>query len=175
MHGLLEQRHLDPALGPELRLHELLHHDADLLRWQRRIDLAEYLDRLVGVLVDELGAFATRHLDGTQLFRPLLYCLAGGHAKLGRNERQVFRTDEHAILALAAAGPKQDDRDGRDVYHAVLQRGERATETAKRRHLHVALLESRLLHHQHSHHLAKRFRIADAELLAFEIGRSLER
>src|SRR5262249_24447659 len=54
MHGLLEQRHLDPALGPELRLHELLHHDADVLRWQRRIELAEYLDSLVGVLVMNL-------------------------------------------------------------------------------------------------------------------------
>ena len=43
------------------------------------------------------------------------------------------------------------------------------------RHLHVALLESGLLHHQHAHHLAERFRIADAELLALQVGRGLER
>src|SRR6516162_2852866 len=175
MHGLLQQRHLDAALGPELRLHEFLYHDAHVLWWQRRIELAEYLDGLVGVLVNEPGSFATRCLDSAQLVRPFLYGLAGGHAELRRNKRQVFRTDEHTVLALAAAGPEQDDRDGCGVHHAVLQCGERPAQTAERRHLHVAFFEARLLHHQHSHHLAKRFRVADAELLALEVGRSADR
>src|SRR5262249_55998794 len=105
MHGLLEQRHLDPALGPELRLHELLHHDADVLRWQRRIELAEYLDSLVVVLVNELGPFATRRLVGSQLFRPLLYCLAFRQPTLRPNDRHTCRPDDPAFLPLSAAGP----------------------------------------------------------------------
>src|SRR5499427_2362167 len=130
MHGLLQQRHLDAALGPELRRREFLYHDAHVLWWQRRIKLAEYLDGLVGVLVNELGAFATRCLDSAQLLRPFLYGLAGSHAELRRNKRQVFRADEHTVLALAAAGPEQDDRDGRGIHHAILQSGKRAAQAA---------------------------------------------
>src|SRR5215469_5659487 len=99
MHGLLKQRHLNPAFGPELCLHEFLYHDAHVFRWQRRIELAEYLDGLVGVLVNEPGSFATRCLDSAQLLWPFLYGLAGGHAELRWDERQFFPTNEHAVLA----------------------------------------------------------------------------
>src|SRR5262249_52558901 len=82
---------------------------------------------------------------------------------------------QHAVFALAAAGSEQNDWDRGCVHHAIFQRGKRAAQTTERCHLHVALLEPGLLHHQHSHHLAERFRVADAELLALKVGGGLDR
>src|SRR5262244_1397306 len=112
MHGLLQQRHLDAALGPELRLHEFLYHDAHVLWWQRRIKLAEYLDGLVGVLVNELGAFATRCLDSAQLLRPFLLVSADRDADLRRGEQLPCARQSERLAAHPVAGPEQDDRDG---------------------------------------------------------------
>jgi hypothetical protein len=50
-----------------------------------------------------------------------------------------------------------------------------AAEAAERHHLDIALLQSGLLHHQHAHHFAERFRVADPELFALQIRRGFER
>src|SRR5262245_40749085 len=99
------------ASGPELRFDEVLHHDCDLIGRQRRIDLAENLDGLVGVLIDELRTIAPRRLDGPQLVRPFLDCLAGCHAELRRNKRQILGADEDSVFAFTAAGAEENERD----------------------------------------------------------------
>ena len=91
----------------------------------------ENFDRLVGVLIDELGAVASSRLDGAEFLRVLLHPLGGRHAELRGNERQFLRTDQDPEFLFAALGAEQDQRNRGDVDRAVLQRRKRAAATTE--------------------------------------------